>query len=82
MNFETKTSRDRKKLTVKKWSHQDHLSNLKGKKIKVTRIGGQMLWVKLIDADQFTIKVTDNAGNEEVIFKHSIFSYSPIEKQE
>jgi phage terminase large subunit len=73
-------STDRMKFKPKRWSHQNDLDALKGQNITVTLHTGHKLVVRLLDSDQFTLKVQDlSAGQHEqsvlTYFKHAIAAY-------
>lgn len=57
----------------KRWSHQDDLDALKGQKLRVEFANGGSFEGKLLDADQFTLKmnVSSQAG-VVVIFKSTL----------
>lgn len=67
----------RKKLTVKpkRWSHQDELSALIGKEVDIIALDGKHLSARILQADQFTLKIaptTTRTVTNTIIFKSSI----------
>ena len=66
------------KSKPKAWSHQDELKAGRGKKITLTHVSGETVVGKLLEADQFTIKVLHVVGNGQsalTYFKHDLCGY-------
>jgi hypothetical protein len=64
----------------KRWSHQDELANAKDKRIVIyNTIDHGYDEYKLIDADQFTLKVLLSDKSILTVFKHAITGYKIVE---
>lgn len=71
----------------KRWSHQEELNSLVGKRVKIIRHAQTTLFAILLESDQFTLKVKILAGDAitakqfekgdvVTLMKHSIDSYT------
>jgi hypothetical protein len=64
----------------KRWSHQDELNTLKGRKLSL-KVFGKWTKVTLIEADQFSVKVQnidDHQQSSVTYFKHAIDAYAAV----
>lgn len=82
-DFSRNTSKNqRDNRGPKRWSHQIDLRSLRGKPISVSLVSGGLVHGRLIEADQFTIKVALNevadGKRETTYFKHAIVGYHPV----
>jgi sRNA-binding regulator protein Hfq len=60
-----------------RWSHQHELNKAAADKRMVwIDLGDVRLEVKLLEADQFTVKVENDDGTTSTIFKHAIVGYT------
>lgn len=60
----------------KSWTHQEDLRLLKGRRIIITTMYGDLASGPLLEADQFTIKLLCDASQSVVTyFKHGISSF-------
>lgn len=78
-NGASKAPREKMKLTPprpKRWSHQDDLESLKGKMVCLDLVSGGKITGRLIEADQFALKVTISGHLAQTFFKHNISHYS------
>lgn len=64
----------------KPWSHQRELEALKGKNIMVVLRSGETLTGKLLEADQFTVKIDQGVGGvfPAVVFKSSVTFFREV----
>lgn len=61
----------------KQWSHQDDLRALKGKRVALTLVNGNIFSGVLLEADQFTIKLlADDTKSVVTYYKHILASFS------
>lgn len=71
-----KLSLSKQKSRQKRWSHQDELEALKGKRLRITTADGHFFFGTLVEADQFTIKVDRTDGLKPVVvFKSGLTSF-------
>jgi hypothetical protein len=81
MPFKTERAGDRKPFKPKRWSHQQDLEKLKGKKVDLVYPNGEWVRGVLLEADQFTLRVDIGSENHQsvlTVFKHSLRSYSAV----
>lgn len=61
----------------KAWSHQDDLKALKGQRVALTLVNGNIFAGVLLDADQFTIKLlADDTQSVVTYYKHILASFA------
>lgn len=68
----------RKKVSMpkpKRWSHQDDLAELKGKRLVLCLLDVGTIQGTLIDADQFTLKMQGEGSLKTVTYFKSALTY-------
>jgi hypothetical protein len=72
----------RKLEKPKRWSHQAELDRLKGKAIAITGHDGSSVEGTLLEADQFTLRVSTTTveGKTAIMtfFKHALLGYAAV----
>lgn len=71
---------DRNKLKPKRWSHQDELTALKGKHVRLMFVNGSILErALLLDADQYTICIVlPGQQSTMTYFKSALEGYGAV----
>lgn len=65
----------------RRWSHQDELQALVGKQVNLTYTAGSNFFTReglLVAADQFTLKIRDERGDERVYFKSAMINFARV----